>query len=789
MYGMITPHATRQATKDAGNISSLTLFPLFLCGCFAALLCVAVLQTSDPLIQDESVFESAEHRGEIKVSEHYGAHQNGHATVVGRIQGGVQQFLGINYATIPRRFDYPVLRNLPMGITSATAYGPWCSQEAPAGVNTSEDCLFLNIFAPPGTRQDSKRPVMVWIHGGANQAGASSAPGYDGSNLAQERGVIVVSINYRLGAFGQFASKQIEAEHPHLRSTGGMNWILDQVAALLWVRTHIHTFGGDADKVTIWGQSSGGYAVCAHLVSPLSKGLFRHAIMESGTCGSGWLQSKDAALYSALECQTAVGCSTLACMRDVPAWRLLKHCPLQRVSLDGLVLKKDPGMLLREGVINLPKGGALMVGYNTGDSLLGYPFFIGMGKALFDMSISKYKAEVLKFFPDHADLILKHYPPSESPVSNGKTMLLMNADACFKCPGKTLATLVADTHHKTYLYEYGYQPLPDDPQAGRFKGLIWHTGELGSVFGNPPTLPSYGGPTWNATLSAVMTEFFASFASTGTPTAPSMKAVTGDTRWPTYMPVRGYQRGMFFDMPGLREANFDEVTMKDRCYLWNDSLQTAAGRERLFDFCYTPGALLQATAPTDMDADVAVEPAAQPWGDLNPQASPHREASLPATTPPPLDVRVGPLGNPIGPRAPGLAAQRLQPQLNLEKCPNQVCCDLSEAIASKVYEKWEATVHHACEQTRHFGPASCNDEACALLQTTPFDVMTCYDSKNCTIVVQDIPILRKLQCEPCTRLQIANKLAEKERRREAAIRQIVEAPPVSSLDEVQPEGE
>lgn len=191
---------------------------------------------------------------------------------------------GIPFAKKPvgdLRFQPPEPPEAWEGTFEANEFGPVCTQNkdiaamlgAPAE-NMSEDCLYLNIWAPAGPREGL--PVMVWIHGGAFRAGAGSSPLYDGASMAENGGVIVVTINYRLGAFGFLHLAGLDSSYS--ANLG----LLDQIAALKWVRENIKAFGGDPEQVTVFGESAGAMSIASLLAMPAAKGLFQKAILESG---------------------------------------------------------------------------------------------------------------------------------------------------------------------------------------------------------------------------------------------------------------------------------------------------------------------------------------------------------------------------------------------------------------------------------------------------------------------------------------------------------------------------
>ena len=186
----------------------------------------------------------------------------------------------------------------------------------------SEDCLYLNVWTPAASAQE-KLPVMVWIYGGGYSAGAASEPRQDGENLAR-KGVVVVSMNYRLGVFGFFVHPELAKESGH--GSSGNYGLMDQVAALQWVQSNIAAFGGDPGNVTIFGESAGSFSVSAQMASPLAQGLFQRAIGESGAFFSATLDLKP--LVKAEEDDAkfaeAVGAPTLEALRAKPADELLK---------------------------------------------------------------------------------------------------------------------------------------------------------------------------------------------------------------------------------------------------------------------------------------------------------------------------------------------------------------------------------------------------------------------------------------------------------------------------------
>ena len=250
----------------------------------------------------------------------------------GTASHGIAAYLGLPYAAPPTgdlRWRPPRTAQAWPGVRAATAFAPACPQtgvsmpgETPP--TTSEDCLYLNVWTPAGPTAPPA-PVMVWIHGGAYANGATSMPLYWGDRLAR-RGVVVVSIAYRLGPLGYLAHPELTAESPH--ATSGNYGLMDQIAALQWVRRNISAFGGDPKNVTIAGQSSGAMSVSLLLASPLAAGLFHRAIGQSGGVFEPVQLAPQYRLAAAEEDGVAyaqsVGATSLSELRRLPAARLLE---------------------------------------------------------------------------------------------------------------------------------------------------------------------------------------------------------------------------------------------------------------------------------------------------------------------------------------------------------------------------------------------------------------------------------------------------------------------------------
>jgi para-nitrobenzyl esterase len=394
------------------------------------------------------------------------------ATIEGPVRGirrdGVREFLGIPYAAPPvghLRWRSPEPHPHWKTVFGATHMGPSCPQFLPGAETsaTSEDCLVLNIYAPDPPR--TGLPVMVWIHGGAFILGSGAM--FDGSALARKYKLVMVVVNYRLGALGFLTLPGLEAESPtHISGNYGL---LDQQAALKWVRRNIGAFGGASSKVTIAGESAGGISVCAQLVSPGASGLFRGAIIESGPCLRQATRADGE--ETGRELVTRLGCdkagSEVACLRSKSAEQVRSAMPgslqgplLWAPVVDGHVLPRQPIEAFRSGSFNKVP---VINGSNRDEGTL----FIGFGKPL---SPENYAAAVGFFarprplapsassHEDEAPKVLAEYPLSRyQSASQGLAAVL--GDAIFSCPIETTDHLLS-AFVPTYEYEFNDRQAP-----------------------------------------------------------------------------------------------------------------------------------------------------------------------------------------------------------------------------------------------------------------------------------------------------------------------------------------
>ena len=383
-----------------------------------------------------------------------------------------------------------------------------------ASAPMSEDCLYLNVRAP---KSAENAPVMVWIHGGGHQFGSGDFPYYQADGLA-ERGVVLVTINYRLGAFGYMAHPALSADDP--RGVSGNYGTLDQVAALEWVRDNIRAYGGDPERVTIFGESAGAWSVTELMSTPLAEGLFHGAILQSGAStyhmgqldgdGQGWPSGHATGVRVA----EALGLEnpTASELRAVPATDILANLPDKAEDAfhhirDGVVFPQNVGLAFATGRINAVP---MIAGYNSDEGTLFFDDDPQPTVWLDDLQPGT-KAEIAEPlrdpFPQGAERLLELYPLHEDWREAGTQWM---GDEIFGTNIRFAARAVAETGQPSWTYFFSRVPPSDTQTLGAF-----HAAEISFVFDSHEKV--LGLTEDDAALTDVMLGYWSNFAKTGDP--------------------------------------------------------------------------------------------------------------------------------------------------------------------------------------------------------------------------------------------------------------------------------
>lgn len=458
-------------------------------------------------------------------------------TKQGKIKGSmideVYVYKGIRYAQPPvgqLRWKAPQEPKSWSGVKECTSFGTICPQAeySPQSLYytklepMSEDCLYLNVWSKSLT---DKKPVMVWIHGGALTRGSGSRAEYDGSQFANN-GIVLVSINYRLGAFGFMAHPELSAESPN--NASGNYGFLDQIKALEWVKNNISAFGGDPDNVTIFGQSAGSGSTYALTASPLAKGLFHKVIAQSGTMFWPTPMLKEAtdtipsAEHLGLGMMKTFGVTSLAEMRQLPAETIVEKfygSPLERVIptavVDGWFLSERLNEIFENG--NQNRVPVLLGSTAKEASALVNP-------GMFPKSKDEYPSYWEKKYGEKANICMMAYPVDEdSDVINACMDQL--GDEWFVLPMRNWARQL--TKYNIPAYVYHFEAVTNIPFSNYFGAF--HGSEIPFVFQHMTStrLPDMYSDE-DIQLSKVMSSYWINFAKTGNPNA------AGLIDWPIY---------------------------------------------------------------------------------------------------------------------------------------------------------------------------------------------------------------------------------------------------------------
>jgi para-nitrobenzyl esterase len=462
----------------------------------------------------------------------------------GKLQGvpgkdpSVTAFLGVPYAAPPigkLRWREPQPPIPWAGVRHADKFGNVCMQnpqkpgtfyqvefyEKPEPI--SEDCLYLNVWTAASSPAD-KRPVMLWIHGGGYVEGSGSLPSFNGENLAK-KGVIVVTINYRLGLFGFFAHPELSKESPH--HVSGNYGLFDAVQALRWVKENIRQFGGDPDNVTIFGQSAGAASVINLCASPVAKGYFQRAIVQSGGFGRG--ADPKAAEAAGVEFARIADADSLAALRAMPAEKL-QHLAIpppdgKKANLshfgpyvDGYFLTAPPLEVFKAGTQNTH---SLMAGSlaNEGTTLVPAPVTEAELKSRIKARYGNREEEYFKIYPVHSD-----QEAWQAAINAVNDMM-----------ASTALEIARDRRqHPVFVYFFDRRP----PGRNSERYGAFHSAELVYVFDNL----DYVGRPWTETdrrLADTVSSYWVNFAKTGDPNRKGLP------HWPAFgsTPARGIELG------------------------------------------------------------------------------------------------------------------------------------------------------------------------------------------------------------------------------------------------------
>lgn len=481
----------------------------------------------------------------------------------GNDRGTAWSFLGIRYAASPagaRRWRSPEPAACPSGTVTANAYAPVCPQfdrdsGAPEG---DEDCLAVNVFTPKSVFPAGRKPVMVFIHGGGNVVGSARedvVPGrllYDGAALTESSGNVVVTLQYRLGPLGWLVHPALDAEAPDARS--GNYALEDLIAALKWVQRDIGAFGGNKDRVMIFGESAGGVNVCALLASPAAAGLFTSALIESGGCVA---DPRSNALNTGATLAGNVGCSiaadVAACLRSKTAAELLAALPPElsivgsqapyQPSIDGTLLPTAPLDAIRNGQHNrVPT----VIGANADETGRDVPL---------TFSEAQYQLILASTFPNA--VVRAQVADQYSSAAFGsprRAYVALSSDLKFICPARTIARALANAQTEP-VYRYFFTEVPDAPTSSVYGAV--HGLELLYLYG-VLDIQGYLPTAAERTLSTAMQAYWGSLAASGTPSA------VGAPAWTSY--DAGRDNHLVLDATALAMG---EGVNTSRCDFWS----------------------------------------------------------------------------------------------------------------------------------------------------------------------------------------------------------------------------
>lgn len=483
--------------------------------------------------------------------------------LAGTISDNITIFKGIPYAAPPigaLRWKAPQPHKRWKGVKDACNFGPSCMQQSSPftdvpGQELSEDCLYLNIWTPATSHEDNV-PVLVWIHGGGFSFGSTAQPIFDGIELAK-KGVVFVSIAYRIGPFGFFTHPALSAEAQ--QHTSGNYGLLDQIAALQWLQNNIAQFGGNPDSVTIMGESAGGISVSMLAASPLAKGLFHRAIAESGA-SFGYatdniqdpvnIKTLVAAEQAGKDFADSLGALSADDLRALPAETILEKMPkLSELVLacswpvfDGYVIADDPVALYQAGQHN---DTPILIGTNAAEGALFYQ----------SETRDSYIESVKSRFGDYSGTILQAYPAKDDAEALQSQQNLFR-DSVFAWHAWTWAKLQTQ-YGCGPVYSYYFNHTPPALANGMSFGPT-HAAEMAYVFNLLPVERNW--TEADKRLAAQISSYWTNFAKTGDPNGEGLP------KWPAWQNDKG-QVMHFNEQPEVGNvANITQLEAIDGYY-------------------------------------------------------------------------------------------------------------------------------------------------------------------------------------------------------------------------------